>query len=911
MAAAVYSHIVTKTVGIPEESPREQGETTMGKAKQISPKEHKKQICLYVKEHRHYVTYANVLRRILEDACEAFMPEAIVQARAKTVASFAEKCARRFETYPDGVRLMTDLCGARVIVHTLEQVRAIRQFIKAHFDVTEEEDVQKRLGEREAGYLSVHFTIQMKKGSSPCVTARELRDIGDRRAEIQVRTLLQHAWADILHDRLYKRNIPSPRDLKRTGNMLAAVMEEGDRAFGDVARRIDAFLGSYSAYMNREQILDEIVTQETILAGEEERAKGGPPDEAAKAKVQNARLALGLARLYAALGKYKKVVALLPAHTAEAQHWRPYLQFETASALCHLYRKEPGSSGYEEANRLLGEICTSCERNECKQVRDLRKNDLLHAQALSLKARLLESLPRQAIEARKLYRHALSLDGGNPYLLAESLRCEVLLTRKYGRAPATCVRIDEAVKTCAEHGRARMELPRAWFTQARLLLLEEKEDDRYGSLVACLKGIQHYLDPDAFSPPETLAEELDFLDEINTGRPWPQEHTWIRSALELAGGLREPSERPAAALPAVPISRDGPILIVAGGASAIDPPCLALSRSLIRIALDDFAGTVIAGGTVAGIPGCVGEVAAKLRARGRKRFRLVGYHPGTLPSDGALSPHYDHLEPVGKSQFSPAELLQNWADLLATGIQPSQVRLLGFNGGPLSAVEFRLALALGAKVGVVAGTGRAADELIKDETWADSAGLLVLPPDPATVYAFTHGNPVSLFTQSRRERLGRRVHENYVEGNTGTSDPSMLPWRKLDPGLCESNCQQIDYATQILACVGFAVKPAGRGKTGKPSFTKSEVEIMAQMEHGRWNAERLVAGWKYGRPKDVARKINPNLVPWAEVPKDVREFDYLAVRGWPEIFESARLRIVRLRNQKKIFARTRELLKGT
>ncbi len=129
----------------------------MGKTKQITPEEHKRQIRLYTDEYPNYVTYAKVLKRMLEKACEGSIPEAIVQARPKTVASFAEKCARRLEKYPDAVHQMTDLCGARVIVHTLEQVQAVRRFIKARFAVKEEEDVQERLGEREAGYHQVKF----------------------------------------------------------------------------------------------------------------------------------------------------------------------------------------------------------------------------------------------------------------------------------------------------------------------------------------------------------------------------------------------------------------------------------------------------------------------------------------------------------------------------------------------------------------------------------------------------------------------------------------------------------------------------------------------------------------------------------------------------------------------------------
>jgi ppGpp synthetase/RelA/SpoT-type nucleotidyltranferase len=63
-----------------------------------------------------YATYADTLRRVLEHACQVSFPEALVQARTKTISSFAEKAARKFDRYPDAVNQMTDLCGARVIV---------------------------------------------------------------------------------------------------------------------------------------------------------------------------------------------------------------------------------------------------------------------------------------------------------------------------------------------------------------------------------------------------------------------------------------------------------------------------------------------------------------------------------------------------------------------------------------------------------------------------------------------------------------------------------------------------------------------------------------------------------------------------------------------------------------------------
>jgi len=64
------------------------------------------------------------------------------------------------------------------------------------------------------------------------------------------------------------------------------------------------------------------------------------------------------------------------------------------------------------------------------------------------------------------------------------------------------------------------------------------------------------------------------------------------------------------------------------------------------------------------------------------------------------------------------------------------VKLLGINGGPLTEFEYKLALALGASVGVVRESGRAAKDLAPDPDWQNTRNLLWLPCDPMTVWAF-------------------------------------------------------------------------------------------------------------------------------------------------------------------------------
>jgi len=96
-------------------------------------------------------------------------PLAIVQARAKDIASFAEKCQRKRSKYKDPVNQFTDLCGGRIIVHTAEQVKAVSAFIKEHFEIDQENsiDVSQRLKPTEFGYRSVHYIVSFKEGVFP------------------------------------------------------------------------------------------------------------------------------------------------------------------------------------------------------------------------------------------------------------------------------------------------------------------------------------------------------------------------------------------------------------------------------------------------------------------------------------------------------------------------------------------------------------------------------------------------------------------------------------------------------------------------------------------------------------------------------------------------------------------------
>ena len=80
--------------------------------------------------------------------------------------------------------------------------------------------------------------------------------------------------------------------------------------------------------------------------------------------------------------------------------------------------------------------------------------------------------------------------------------------------------------------------------------------------------------------------------------------------------------------------------------------------------------------------------------------------------------------------------LQYWTDIVAAGIKPGQVKLVGIGGGAIAAVEYRMALALGARVAIVEGSGRSAARLLNDGEWNKLENLVRLPADAAALRSF-------------------------------------------------------------------------------------------------------------------------------------------------------------------------------
>ena len=94
-----------------------------------------------------------------------------------------------------------------------------------------------------------------------------------------------------------------------------------------------------------------------------------------------------------------------------------------------------------------------------------------------------------------------------------------------------------------------------------------------------------------------------------------------------------------------------------------------------------------------------------------------------------------------------------------------------------------------------------------------------------------------------------------------------------------SNLAQADGIAEQLGLLGYQVRRAA-GTPTLVAFSDDEIERLAEMEHGRWNAERLDAGWTWGPVCKPAAKTSPYLVPWSDLSEDIRDYDGGFVRGW-------------------------------
>ncbi len=192
---------------------------------------HEELLSKYESQYPLYVELASRVKQLLADLLdESEVSIQLIECRAKTVESLAEKVCRPGKNYSQELSSLPDLAGVRVIAHYLVDIDSINSLIRKTFEVIENESDDKAdaLDVDKFGYRSVHFVVMQK---AERLSLPEWKKFQGMKVEIQVRTVLQHAWAAVSHALSYKHEEDVAKPLRRKLNRLAGLFELADEQF--------------------------------------------------------------------------------------------------------------------------------------------------------------------------------------------------------------------------------------------------------------------------------------------------------------------------------------------------------------------------------------------------------------------------------------------------------------------------------------------------------------------------------------------------------------------------------------------------------------------------------------------------------------------------------------------------------
>ncbi|MGZ5395569.1 MAG: bifunctional ribonuclease/(p)ppGpp synthase [Mycobacterium sp.] len=173
--------------------------------------------------------YLQLVTAFLDDAGINYLS---ITARTKSVESFAAKVERTVDgrrLFSDPLVEITDQVGLRIITYLREDVDAVVTLLADEMRLLDDRDMGLETArEGRWGYASRHLLVGVGGEQQP--------------ASIQVRTVLQHAWAEFEHEIRYKGSIPAEHapDLDRRFTLAAGLLELADREFTAIRERLRA-----------------------------------------------------------------------------------------------------------------------------------------------------------------------------------------------------------------------------------------------------------------------------------------------------------------------------------------------------------------------------------------------------------------------------------------------------------------------------------------------------------------------------------------------------------------------------------------------------------------------------------------------------------------------------------------------
>ena len=184
-------------------------------------------------EYRERLPILEQLRDLVVEKLQSCLAEnniivAGLETRIKTEKSLTGKLelkGYKYRTIDD----ITDILGVRIITFFSDEVDIISALVEKMFDIDWANSVDKRkmLEIDRFGYMSLHYICSLPHS-----------EFSHIRFEIQMRSTLQHVWANMQHDMGYKTDVEIPVEYQRNMSRLAGMLELADEQFSRIRKEI-------------------------------------------------------------------------------------------------------------------------------------------------------------------------------------------------------------------------------------------------------------------------------------------------------------------------------------------------------------------------------------------------------------------------------------------------------------------------------------------------------------------------------------------------------------------------------------------------------------------------------------------------------------------------------------------------
>jgi len=225
------------------------------------------------KEYDQYaqirLSIVNDLKLQVDNILSSLDSHPVVSGRIKNFSSFYSKYIRLLKNGTKDPQI-TDLMGVRVICPFIEDLMVAEDIIKKYYSVVERE-IKGHYTFQEFCYESTHLLIKI-----PQPFIDKYGDPGTDIAEVQIRTILQDAWAEVEHELVYKAEFsPFDEPMKRKLAAVNASLSLADMIF----QEIRSYQRKYSKEMEKRRgsFFQKIEESTDLLLFDEENIKTPSP----------------------------------------------------------------------------------------------------------------------------------------------------------------------------------------------------------------------------------------------------------------------------------------------------------------------------------------------------------------------------------------------------------------------------------------------------------------------------------------------------------------------------------------------------------------------------------------------------------------------------------------------------------